>query len=330
VKIIALVPVRNEAWVLEHSLTCWSGFCDVIIVSDQGSVDGTRDVCRQFPKVVLLESSGESRTDRLPQRARWRLFDAARQYGGNNLLWCTDADELTPPVLAREHLGARAGALTPGRVIECQFFNAWGGFRKYRQDLSVYGPRWKAMGFVDDRRADYPREPDRRPLHEPRIPIMEYTDPLRIVELPILHLQFAIWNRNQMKQAWYRCVDWLDRRFSAAYINDFYAITLPEWYVKTEEIPAAWRAQITVPADDADEAPSWHESEILAWFDEHGADFFEPLEIWHIPKLRSEFRRRVGRSPRPDRSYQAPPLTRATRLGRRVFNAARRRIVPGR
>src|SRR5437773_8466501 len=51
-KTIALVPVRNDAWILEHSLACWSAFCDAIIVSDQDSTDGSRDIYKRFPKVV--------------------------------------------------------------------------------------------------------------------------------------------------------------------------------------------------------------------------------------------------------------------------------------
>ena len=237
VKVIALVPVRNEAWVLEHSLACWSGFCDVVIVSDQSSTDRSRDICRRFPKVVLLESTEAQTVGRLPQQARWRLLDAARQYDGNNLLWCTDADELTPPTLARKFLEKHADELTPRRVVECRFYNVWDGFASYRQDLSVYGPQWKPMGFVDDRHVDYPRSPDLRPLHEPRMPIDTDDAALKAEELPVLHLQFAIWNRNQMKQAWYRCIEWLDRRTSAAHINATYSVTLPEWYVHTEPVP---------------------------------------------------------------------------------------------
>src|SRR4249919_1285552 len=116
-KIIALVPVRNEAWVLDHSLTCWSGFCDVVIVNDQKSTDETREICRRFPKVVLLESAPADTVARLPQQARWRLLDAARNYDGNNLLWCTDADELVSPRLARAFIDASAAQVKPPRAV---------------------------------------------------------------------------------------------------------------------------------------------------------------------------------------------------------------------
>jgi hypothetical protein len=49
VKIIALLPVKNEAWVLEHTLASLSGFCDVILVNDQQSTDGSRSIAARFP-----------------------------------------------------------------------------------------------------------------------------------------------------------------------------------------------------------------------------------------------------------------------------------------
>jgi hypothetical protein len=324
-KIIALVPVRNEAWVLEHSLRCLSGFCDVVIMSDQTSTDGTREICRRFPKVVLLESKPVDTVARLPQQARWRLLEAARNYDGNNLLWCTDADELTPPALARRFFADRAGVLSPRRVIECRVHNLWRDARRYRQDLSLYGPHWKPIGFIDDRRVGYPMS--ERPLHEPRIPIEPDASALRTEELPVLHLQWVIWNRNQMKQAWYRCVELINGSLTAVELNALYQGTLPIWYVHTEPVPDVWLADLTLPPASADREPSWHEQEVLAWFEERGVEFFEPLEIWHVPSLRREFRRRTGRNPRPDRSYQPPRLVRAQRFSRRVFNAVRRRVV---
>ena len=55
-KVIALLPVRNEAWVLRHALSCLSAFCDVILVGDQDSDDDSRTISRSFAKVQLLES----------------------------------------------------------------------------------------------------------------------------------------------------------------------------------------------------------------------------------------------------------------------------------
>src|SRR5688572_16067245 len=108
-KIIALLPVRNEAWVLRHSLACLSGFCDVILASDQDSEDESRSVCREFPKVVLFESKERL----ICEQVRWQLWDAARDYAGENLIWCTDADEVMSPAMAQRFFSS-CGTLEPG------------------------------------------------------------------------------------------------------------------------------------------------------------------------------------------------------------------------
>ncbi len=320
-KIIALVPVRNEAWVLSHSLACLSAFCDVVIVNDQNSEDASREICRQFPKVVLLESSEQL----VCEQARWQLLDAARDYDGCNMLWCTDADELLSPGLATQFFGGRQDQLPPGTVVECRYLHLWHRADRYRRDGYRYAPYWKQIGLRDDRRMDYSRSRS-LPLHEPRVPLDGATGSLRAIDLPVLHLQWLLTERNQMKQAWYRCREWMDGSKTAAAINEFYADTLPASDVRTDEVPASWVRDITFPDLAVDRIPSWQGRDILGWFDEHPPEFFEPLEIWHVGVLRDAFRRRVGRSPHPDRSYLPSWPVRAGRFGRRVLSAARRRL----
>src|SRR5476649_2097011 len=106
-KVIGMVPARNEAWVLPHSLAALSGFCDAILVCDQQSDDDTRAICRQFPKVVVLDPAPDGRI----REQRWQLLDAARSYDGHNLLWSNDADELLSPRLMRAFLERAGGQL---------------------------------------------------------------------------------------------------------------------------------------------------------------------------------------------------------------------------
>jgi glycosyltransferase involved in cell wall biosynthesis len=320
VKIIALVPVRNEAWVLPHSLASLSGFCDLVLVSDQNSDDESREICRRFPKVVLLESA----ESKISTRVRWELFDAARGYDGCNLLWCTDADELVSPRAAREFFASRRDELTPGTVVECMYVHPWHSPTRYREYDWRYAPQFKAVAVVDDRRMDYDRS---RPnsIHEPRVPLDSPGGVLQAKDVRVLHLQWLLAGRTQMRQAWYRCRELLDGRPARA-INEDYAGTLPDQDVRTLEMPAVWSEGLTFPDLAVDREPSWNERDILAWFDTHTAAFFEPLEIWHIPALRDAFERRVGRRPRADRSYRPSWPARARHFGRRVAAAARRRL----
>jgi hypothetical protein len=320
VKIIGLVPVRNEAWVLPHSLAALSGFCDVVIVSDQRSEDESREICRRFPKVVLLESADI----RISTQVRWQLFDAARDYDGCNLLWCTDADELMAPGPARDFFTLRKDDLTPGTVIESSYIHLWNSAARYREYDWKYGPHFKQLAVVDDRRMDYDRS---RPLsiHEPRVPLNGAIGTVRAADVRVLHLQWLLTERAQMRQAWYRCRELMDGK-GAAKINNDYSATLPDPRAVTAALPAAWVDGLTFPDLAIDREPSWNERDILGWFDERTPQFFEPLEIWHIAVLRDAFERRVGRRPRPDRSYRPSWPTRARHFGRRVAAAARRRL----
>jgi hypothetical protein len=319
-RVIALLPVRNEAWVLRHTLDCLSGFCDVVLVHDQSSEDGSREICREFPRVVLLAADGVG----ICEQARFALLDAARDYDGKNLLWFNDADELVSPARVTEFLARLGGTPRPGTALECQFYNLWKTTDRYRDDLSAYRPHLKAMAFVDDRKADYDRR-DEFPLHTPRVPLVSPAETLRAPQIPVLHLQWLLWNRNQVKQAWYRCREWLQGGKTAAAINAFYSITFDAHGIRTTPVPEDWVRDVSFPHPFADGGASWHEREILAWFDRDGIERFEPLEIWHIESLRDEFRRRTGRRPRPDRSYRPSWTYRARGLAGRAIRAARRR-----
>jgi hypothetical protein len=321
VRIIALLPVRNEAWVLAQSLACLAGFCDAVLVSDEGSEDASRDVCGRFPNVVLLQS----RDRRICEQARWALLDAARGYDGNNLIWCTDADELLSARLARRVLVESADRLVPGTAIQCPFYHLWDGIDRYRDDYSLYRPQQKLLAFVDDRRSDYDRSPA-LPLHQLRVPAGPES-PIVHSDIPVFHLQWLLTNRNQMKQAWYRCREWMNGGRTAADINAQYAITLLPARVKTTHVPPAWVEGVTFPDLAIDREPCWQERDVLAWLEQRGPGFFEPLEIWHLPTLRQAFRRRMGRSPRCDRSYLPPLTARVGQFARRVVSAGRRRIA---
>jgi len=317
-RVVGLMPVRNESWVLRHSLRCLSGFCDVVLVSDQRSDDDSRAICREFPRVVLLESS----ESRVCEAARWQLLDAARSYDGGNLLWWSDADELVSPRLARAWIEAQSGRLAQGTAIDCLFYHLWGRADRYRNDRSMYRPHWHSLACVDARRMDYDGSLT-LPLHEPRVAAGASASS-RAEGVPVFHLQWLLRERNQMKQAWYRCRELMEGQKCAAEINRRYSISLPAPRARTSPVPREWIEDVTFPDRAADREPSWQERDVLAWFDTYGAERFEPLELWHIPTLAREFQRRVGRRPRPDRSYLPPWPARVRRFAWRTARAALR------
>ena len=322
-KTIALLPVKNEAWVLEYTLGCLSAFCDVILINDQQSEDASKSIAARFPKVVWIDSPDS----KICEQARWQLWDVARQYDGNNLLWCTDADELLSPPRIRAFLEKTAPTLAPGTILDALYCHVWNGRENYRTGLGLYAPHYKAVAIVDDRRQNYDRS-RALPLHEERVPVAPGATRIAITDPPLLHLQWLLPKRSQMRQAWYRCREWMQKERTALEINEAYSGTLPEWHVPTARMPAEWLEGLTLPGEDVDDQPTWQQADILRWFDERGVEYFEPLEIWHVEVLRDEFRRRTGRRPQPERSYTEPLPQRLSSFGGRVLRAIKRRVIP--
>jgi hypothetical protein len=320
VRIIALLPVRNEAWVLRHSLACLTAFCDVVLVSDQGSTDRSRDICREFSGVQVIDSPPSL----IAEQARFRLWDVAREYDGQNLIWCTDADELVSPTAAGA-LFADRDRWRRGTVLDCWYVHLWESTRQYVAE-GPYTPYWKPVAVVDDRRMDFVRD-GALPIHRERVP-MGNGPRVHVDGLTVMHLQWLLPRRNQMRQAWYRCREWMAGTRSVQAINAHYTSTLHPASLTTAEVPPAWTDGVTFPEFQIDDQPAWQELEILSWFDERGIAAFEPLDIWFVPRLREEFIRRTGRLPHPDRSHIPRWHTRAAARTRRLASAVRRRLLP--
>ena len=88
--IIVLTPVRNEAWVLRAFLEATSLWADYIIIADQMSTDGSREIAKQYPKVILVDNN---RQEMHMAATRRILFEEAKKIEGDKLLFTLDADE---------------------------------------------------------------------------------------------------------------------------------------------------------------------------------------------------------------------------------------------
>ncbi len=60
---------------------------------------------------------------------------------------------------------------------------------------------------------------------------------LKAEDVPVMHLQWLLPNRSQMRQAWYRCREFMQGGKTAVAINEQYAHTLPERYVADSADP---------------------------------------------------------------------------------------------
>ena len=291
-KTIALMPVRNEAPILPFALQCLEAFCDHIFIADQDSTDETCNVARGHPSVTLLANTAP--VGKGFRHGRNVLLDAFRSFDGTNIGLCLDADELVSPTIFKNLAGSMRAQCRRGDVVSFQWVQLWRNFHRYRNDASVWSNSWKPMAFWDDRSMSYPTGSF---LHEARVPA-GVRQPVPLQGFPVLHLQWALWDRTQYKQAWYRALEFIEGGFTdAASINSKYAITLGDSSEVTSAVPQAWSEGVGFPPETLAALPGWHRDEMLRFFSQHGIAAFEPLQIWHIAEFRTAFVEKIGRAP---------------------------------
>ena len=296
IKVAALIPFRNEARLLPCCLASLKGVADMVIGMDDHSSDHSGDLVQKEGGIVLETEGDFSGFSQGKEKViRQALVDEARRRGATHFL-CLDADEvITAPFRAcgRELMEA----LEPGHKLALRLLTLWGSPRLFRDgDYSKFHRIHRNI-IVRDAPGLSSYEGF---LHMPRTPGADTRG--NVVKCPlekgaILHFASEQLLPYQMKMAWYHCVELVRRPDEAERINRFYFRDWDEAHLRLKEVPDRWLEGI--PVDDLPPCPpSWQWEEMQRLFDEKGVEFFEPLEIWHIPRLKEEFLRRTGREPK--------------------------------
>jgi len=197
---IVMTPVRNEAWVLRAFLTATSQWADYIIVADQMSTDGSRDIYREFPKVIVIDNKNPEFNEAERQAM---LVAKAREVanGRDTLLWGLDADEILPANWQETEDGKHILNSIPGDV----FFFKWAQLapdKKHYGD-SVFYP-WLFHDDGKEPHGNYVRN-----MHSMRIPYpIEEKQIYDIEDFRVLHCGLLDPNRIAAKNRFYQLVDW--------------------------------------------------------------------------------------------------------------------------
>jgi hypothetical protein len=272
--VICVTPVKNEAWILDRFLTCASLWADVIVVADQGSEDGSREIARSFPKVRLVENSGSAYDEGARQRL---LLDAAREIPGPRLIVALDADEALSAnaLTAAEWDVARAAE--PGTVLEFDWVNLLPGLER-----CWIPPEPVPFGFVDDGSPH-----DGAAIHSTRLPTPATAERMRLRQVKVLHYQYVNWARMKSKQCWYQCWEALNnpsKRPIQLYRQYHHMDAMPEdqQHPVDPEWFRAYDASGAGPGSLANGHASHYDAEVLDWLVEHGGNRFRRLGIWDV------------------------------------------------
>jgi len=293
-KVIALVPFKNEAWVLPSYISSIGKIADEIIALDDNSTDNSDELLRiAGAKIITIDSRSETVVNMGLRRQK--LLEAGRAAGGTHFIWL-DADEIFSSnfaINAKEEISK----LKPGQKMSLRWVQTWKSLNDYLDDrTSPFGYLWKDFIFCDDGVSVF----GDKFLSESRTPESVLFPEYKLPEETgvVIHWASSDWNAVQHKQAWYRCTELVEGTRNAFRINVTYSDTLDKSSLLVRPLPYSWIAGIILPEKSRDITRL---SSIIEYFNKYGVQFFEKLDIWHIPELESVFMKEVGRKPQPDK-----------------------------
>ncbi len=197
---IVMTPVRNEAWVLPAFLKATSLWADYIIIADQMSTDGSRDLYQQFDKVIVIDNTNPNFNEAERQSM---LVAKAREVaaGRDCILFGLDADEIMPANWRETNDGKHILQSVPGDV----FWFKWAQLAPDKQHYgdSVFYP-WVFHDDGKEPHGNYVRN-----MHSMRIPYPKEEKQMYYVnDFRVLHCGLLDVNRIAAKNRFYQFVDW--------------------------------------------------------------------------------------------------------------------------
>jgi len=291
-KIIALLPVKNESWILPTYLSSMTKFADEIIALDDNSTDNSVKILEEYGVKTITPPQSEKIN---MSEKRNLLLKAGRESAGTHFIWL-DADEIFSNDFIKNNGKEKILNLNPGEKLSIRWIHLWKSTKEYLDDKkSPFGYIWKDFIVCDNENLDF----ENKALSENRTPgNNSKMKKLKEKEGVVIHFQFSNWNKVQFKQAWYRCIELLELKKDPRKINNTYSVTLDRKNLNIEPVPEKWSKNVK-PHEETDAI--WHFDAILNLFDKHGIQFFESLDIWHIKELKERFVKQTGREPIPQK-----------------------------
>lgn len=273
--LICLTPVFNEAWILPAFLKATSLWADYIIIADQMSTDGSRDLYKEFEKVIVIDNP---RNEMHQARTRKMLFDEAAKIKGNKILFTLDADEFLSGDFLKSEGWNTIIKSKPGDVFLFRWMNLHSIENKYTTWQYYY---WAAHLNEDLLEGKFPDNF----IHEWRLPWPnKVNNEFKISDISFLHFARVNVKRQHNKERFYQVstVSKLHKYSGIGFYRQYHPLMDEEFFEIPKDAYKAYKDNgiyINNLLNLEDEGQHYTDN-VKKYISECGISKFAKLDVW--------------------------------------------------
>jgi hypothetical protein len=273
-KIICLVPIKNEAWILRAFLESTSIWADYIILLDQNSTDSSKDIAKDFQKAIIIENKSNSYNE--IERQQLLINKARELFGLNNILFALDADEILVNFNDNQEW-EKVKTLPAGTAVYFPWLNVLPGNKTYFDSAG----KENVFAYIDDGREHFGSE-----MHSIRVPLYPDIEHYHVSSIKVLHYQFSVRERQLSKHRWYECLEKIKypdkdtinlyRMYHHIDVAPQNIYPIPEsWYKYYENLGISLLSI-------KDDGEHWWDKELYLLLMKYGTAYFKKQPIWYV------------------------------------------------
>lgn len=273
--LVVLTPVRNEAWILRAFLEATSLWADHILIADQMSTDGSREIALSYSKVKMIDND---RKEMHQAATRRLLLEESKKIPGDKILFALDADEFFAGDFVHTNDWRKILESEPNDA----FFWRWMNLKK--DDFGQYSSTPYYYWAVHESKDIWEGEFPDHFIHEWRLPWPPKARTFNLDELRSLHFARVNGTRQRNKERFYQ-VSTLARNHSpnpVKLFRHYHAeenlsyFSVPEGVYDFYEAHGVNLWHLVDINDDG----AYYTSVVLDLFQQFGVNRFAMLDIW--------------------------------------------------
>jgi hypothetical protein len=292
-KLVAIMPVRNEDWVLGLSARALLQWVDELVILDHRSRDCSREI-----EMELIDENEDGRVCVIYEdnpvweemRHRQRLLEAARERGATHIV-TIDADEALTANLV-PHIRGLIESTPDVAVLQLPWLTMRDSITQCHAS-GLWAEQYASTAFKDSTELHWAARDGydfhhRHPCGRPQVP----HQPITHKQGGIMHFQYSNRRRLLAKQALYKITEvvrWpgkdslveINKRYNYSVYGSSQSTGTPVFDLR--DIPASWWSGYEPLMQHLNlDAEPWQEIECKRMVLEHGRDRFAGLDLYGV------------------------------------------------